>query len=103
MLLCRDLRTIIEAGGGAVTRCDKEMSTALTTLIRQKGVHAALMRADTSGALGPVQALLEAQVPCASPRFLVEWLAHPFDQTLEDHLLFGSKLSKELSQTLQAR
>ena len=102
MLLCRDLRTIIEAGGGAVTRCDKA-SAALTALIRQKGVHAALMRADTSRALGPVQALLQAQVPCASPKFLVEWLAHPFDQTLEDHLLFGSTLSQDLSQILQAR
>ena len=102
MLLCRDLRTIIEAGGGAVTRCDKT-SAALTTLIRQKGVHVALMRTDTSTALGPVQALLQAQVPCASPRFLVEWLAHPFDQTLEDHLLFGTKLSKELGKFLQAR
>ena len=102
MLLCRDLRTIIEAGGGAVTRCDKT-SAALTNLIRQKGVHVALMRGDTSRALGPVQALRQAQVPCASPKFLVEWLAHPFDQTLEDHLLFGSKLSKELDQILQAR
>ena len=49
-----------------------------------------------------VTALLRAKVCCASPNYIVEWLAKP-KQALGQHLLFKSKPGSKLSKMAKER
>ena len=43
-----------------------------------------------------VKELLKAQVACATPQYIVDWLAHPA-QDLASHLLHGSREGTKLA------
>ncbi|KAA6423756.1 MAG: hypothetical protein FRX49_06327 [Trebouxia sp. A1-2] len=84
-----DIATIIQSGGGTVTKCEKPCNTLTKAIAR--GTHLAIMSTDRTAADPGVKQLLKARVPCASARFVVEWLAHP-EQELSDYLLFDSEI-----------
>lgn len=49
-----------------------------------------------------VRQLLKAGVTCASPAFIVEWLAHP-SADLTEHLLHGTTASATLADMMADR
>ena len=77
-----------QAGGGAVTKCDKAGSTLPKLL--SKGVQLAIMSSSKVMSDAVVQQLVKAKVPCATAHFLIDWLAHP-EASLDEHMLFNSQ------------
>ncbi|KAL0031707.1 hypothetical protein WJX79_002272 [Trebouxia sp. C0005] len=94
-----DIATIIQSGGGTVTKCEKPCNTLTKAIAR--GTHLAIMSTDRTAADPGVKQLLKARVPCASARFVVEWLAHP-EQELSDYLLFDSEIEPDSQSSVQA-
>lgn len=84
------LSVIIKAGGGTIVK----QTTA-------QQVHLAVM-APSQELTARVRNLLSAGVACASPAYVVEWLAFP-GKHLSTHLLFGSKAGSELLAAQRAR
>ena len=79
----------MQSGGGTVTKCEKPCNSLTKAIAR--GTHVAIMSTDRTAADPGVKQLLKAQVPCASARFVVEWLSHP-EQQLSGYLLFDSQI-----------
>lgn len=49
-----------------------------------------------------VKQLLKAHVACATPQYIVDWLAHPA-QSLASHLLHGSREGPKLADMVADR
>ena len=49
-----------------------------------------------------VRELLKARIACASPQYIVDWLAHP-QQSLENHLLHKTSQPKKLADMAMER
>lgn len=52
--------------------------------------------------LQAVKELLKAKVTCASPQYVVEWIAHP-SNSLNDHLLHATAESEKLAEMAKER
>ena len=72
------LTLMIRAGGGRVER--KSSSPA---------INLAIVCPSKSNSDKAVTYLLEKGIPCASPQYIVDWVAHP-SRSLDHYLMFGT-------------
>ncbi|KAK9811029.1 hypothetical protein WJX73_007693 [Symbiochloris irregularis] len=89
----KDIRNIIIAGGGTVIASARVLHTHIDFAVVRSGAS----RSDVG-----VQKLLKAKVPCVTREYVIDWLAHPWNE-LGDHVLFGGKVEGALLAAQKAR